>query len=242
MAGNRRSIAATVAALAAVLVLAVVGAGCGDVRDSTPNMANGKALFVAKCGSCHVLARADTKGVTGPDLDAAFAQSLADGLKRSTVKGVVHKQILYPDITGVMPAKIVKGQDAKDVAAYVAYAVARPGKDSGTLANAVAGVEKKTAVERNGRLEIDADPNGQLAYLVSTAAATPGPLLLSSKNASTTPHDIAIQGPGVDDKGEIVSNGGISKVNVKLGRGTYDFFCTVPGHRQAGMEGTITVK
>jgi len=242
MAGKRRSTATAGAALAVVLALVVAGAGCGDVRDSEPNMVNGKALFVTKCGACHVLERAGTKGVTGPDLDSAFAQSLADGLKRSTVKGVVHKQILYPDITGVMPAKIVDGQAARDVAAYVAFAVARPGKDSGTLANAVAGVEKKTAVERNGRLQIDADPNGQLAYLVSAAAATPGPLLLSSKNASATPHDIAIQGPGVDDKGEIVSNGGISKVNVTLKRGSYQFFCTVPGHRQAGMEGTITVK
>ena len=242
MAARRRSRAAAGAAFAALLALAAAGAGCGDVKDSTPNMLNGKALFVAKCGSCHVLDRAATKGTTGPDLDAAFRQSLADGLKRSTVEGVTHKQILHPDITGVMPAGLVKGQDAKDVAAYVAYAVARPGKDSGTLANAVAGVQKQTAVERNGRLEIDADPNGQLAYLVSSAKATAGPLLLSSKNASATPHDIAIQGPGVDDKGEIVSNGGISKVSVKLGRGTYDFFCTVPGHRQAGMQGQITVR
>lgn len=242
MAWTRRSHAAACAAFAALFALAAVGAGCGDVKDSTPNMVNGKALFVAKCGSCHVLDRAGTKGVTGPNLDAAFRQSLADGIKRDTVEGIAHKQILYPDITGVMPAKLVTGQDAKDVAAYVAYAVARPGKDTGTLANAVAGVQKQAATERNGRLEIDADPNGQLAYLVSAATATPGALLLSSKNASATPHDIAIQGPGVDDKGQIVSNGGISKVNVTLKPGTYDFFCTVPGHRQAGMQGKITVK
>ncbi len=242
MARTSRSTAAAGAALAAALVLAALASGCGDVKDSEPNLVRGKQLFTTKCGSCHVLDRAGTKGAVGPNLDAAFRQSLSDGLERSTVEGVLHKQILYPDRDGVMPAKLVDGQDAKDVAAYVAYAVDRGGKDTGILANAVAGVQKKTAVASGGKLEIPTDPNGQLAYLVSAATAPAGQLTINSKNASSTPHNIAISGPGANAAGKVIANGATSTVSVTVKPGAYQFFCTVPGHRQAGMQGTITVK
>src|SRR3954465_13405805 len=119
------SLRAAVPALGAVVI--AVAAGCGqEAVRSDDNTVNGKKLFVAKCGSCHTLARAGTKGTVGPDLDAAFRQSLKDGLGRSTVRGVVQHQILYPytlknQTTGTqMPAKLVEGENASDVAAYVA--------------------------------------------------------------------------------------------------------------------------
>src|SRR3954471_13075910 len=110
--------------------------GCGGLTDQGDDVVNGKQLFVAKCGSCHVLGRAGTKGVTGPNLDQAFARSREDGFGESTFKGVVHRQILQPNkfaqvdpATGktlpLMPAKIVTGEDAKDIAAYVASAVSK---------------------------------------------------------------------------------------------------------------------
>jgi mono/diheme cytochrome c family protein len=108
-------------------------AACG--RDE-PDLSNGKALFTEKCGTCHALARAGTQGQTGPDLDASFRTALADGMNRDTIEGVVHKQILHPRNNSQMPAGLVKGQDADDVAAYVAYAAQRAGEDSGALAQA----------------------------------------------------------------------------------------------------------
>src|SRR5690242_11745858 len=84
-----------VLALGAAAIAAA--AGCGQqavTRDD--NLVNGKQLFVSKCGSCHTLARAGTKGTVGPNLDAAFQQALKDGMKRSTVHGVVEHQIAYP--------------------------------------------------------------------------------------------------------------------------------------------------
>ena len=120
------------AALAAAAVALPLGA-CG--RDE-PDLTKGKALFTARCGSCHVLARAGTQGQTGPNLDAAFRAALDKGISRDTVEGVVNRQILHPNTQGVMPAGIVTGQEAKDVAAYVGYAVHRPGQDSGALAQA----------------------------------------------------------------------------------------------------------
>jgi mono/diheme cytochrome c family protein len=120
-----------VALLAAAVTLPLVACG----RDE-PDLSNGKALFTEKCGSCHALNRAATQGQTGPDLDAAFRTALADGMNRETVEGVVHKQILHPRKNSEMPAGLVTGQDADDVAAYVAYAAQRAGEDSGALAQA----------------------------------------------------------------------------------------------------------
>ena len=120
-----------VALIAAAVMLPL--AACG--RDE-PDLSNGKALFTEQCGTCHALARAGTQGQTGPDLDTSFRSALADGMNRDTIEGVVHKQILHPRKNSQMPAGLVKGQDADDVAAYVAYAAQRAGEDSGALAQA----------------------------------------------------------------------------------------------------------
>ncbi|MFN8132675.1 MAG: c-type cytochrome [Solirubrobacteraceae bacterium] len=123
-------------ALAASVAAVVAAGGCGNTSGGPDNEIAGKAAFVKKCGSCHTLARAGTTGVTGPNLDEAFQASLADGFKRSTVEGMVYEQILYPNRTGAMPAKLATGDEAKNIAAYVAASVAKPGKDTGLLADA----------------------------------------------------------------------------------------------------------
>jgi mono/diheme cytochrome c family protein len=204
------------------------------------NLIAGKQLFVAKCGSCHVLARAQTKGTTGPNLDEAFQQALKDGLERSGITGAVHGQILHPNRNGVMPAKLVTGDQAYDVAAYVAQSAAAGGKDTGLLATAVKQAGGgKPAVEKNGSIEIDADPTGQLAFVTDAATGTPGQIAIKMGNKSGTPHDIVIDGKG---KGEVVQNGGTSQFQADFAAGSYTFYCSVPGHRAAGMQGKLTVK
>jgi mono/diheme cytochrome c family protein len=133
--GSARCARIAVRLLAALVAAAVALplAACG--RDE-PDLSKGKALFTQKCGSCHTLARAGTQGQTGPNLDTSFRAALAKGLGRDTVEGVVHRQILHPRRNSAMPAELVKGQDAKDVAAYVAFAVDRKGQDQGQLAQA----------------------------------------------------------------------------------------------------------
>jgi len=112
--------------LAAAAALAL--AACGDTvgySDGGGDRIRGKELFVEGCGSCHALADAGTTGQIGPDLDYAFLQSRIDGLGESSIVQVVRGQIAYPvtdpatDAPG-MPANIFEGQDAEDVAAYVA--------------------------------------------------------------------------------------------------------------------------
>ena len=127
MSPARTTLAAALCALIATL------AACG--RDE-PDLSNGKAQFVEKCGSCHELARAGTAGTQGPSLDTAFQTALADGIDRDTVEGIVHDQILNPRKGSIMPAGLVKGDDARDVSAYVGYAAAKSGDDEGALATA----------------------------------------------------------------------------------------------------------
>jgi mono/diheme cytochrome c family protein len=233
------------AALCAAIVAVVPAlSACGGVKDPQADVVAGKQLFVSKCGSCHTLSRAGTKGTTGPNLDESFHQSLKEGFGQTAVRGVVYKQILFPNrlpnSAGIkMPAKLVSGQDAHDVAAYVAAVSAKSGKDSGRLATAVKAAGGGTAIEKDGVLSIPADPGGQLAYTAAKAVGKAGAVKIEMPNRSGTQHDIAIDGLG---KGEVVSNG-TSEFEASLEAGkSYTYYCSVPGHRQAGMQGTLTVK
>src|SRR5688572_7302258 len=228
-------------------------AGCGGLTDRGDNVINGKQQFVAKCGSCHILNRAGTKGVTGPNLDQAFARARQDGFGDSTFEGIVHRQIGQParraqvdpetgKILPKMPANLVTGEDARDVAAYVASAVAKGGEDQGALASIGAAEAKGTAKAKGGKLNIPADPGGALAYTFADAEAPPGQLEIDSPNESSVDHNIALEGGGVNEVGPVVKNGGVSTINVDVQGGEYTFFCTVTGHREAGMEGKLTVK
>jgi hypothetical protein len=136
----------------------LAAAGCGAVAKVTSgNPANGKTLFVAKCGSCHTLAVAKTQGTIGPNLDYAFAAdkgplfSSNPDSHLSTIVDVVRGQIAYPDTrpgtvctkglkskagkglsctsSQGMPANLVHGQDARDIAVFVGLCSANPACD-----------------------------------------------------------------------------------------------------------------
>lgn len=221
---------------------------CGSGGEEPADLVAGKQQFVAKCGACHVLSRAETKGVAGPNLDTAFSQALADGMNRETVRGTVYDQILHPatlptDSPAYMPPKLVEGRDAVNVAAYVAAVTGRSGEDTGALATAVESAGGgEPAVAENGVLSIPADPNGQLAYVTEEATAPPGELTIESPNDSQVDHNIAIEIDGEETIGEVVKDGGVSTIDVDVDPGTYQFFCTVPGHREGGMVGELTVE
>jgi plastocyanin len=230
-----------VVAVVVLGVIAVVLSACSTrAGGGNTNVIAGKQMFVSKCGSCHTLSHAQTKGTVGPNLDVAFQQSLQDGLGRSGIQGAVHGWILHPNPGGAMPAHVVKGETAYDVAAYVAQVVAKPGKDAGLLATAVkAAGGGKPAVEKAGAVEVDADPTGQLAFVTNQATATKGKVTVKMANKSGTQHDIVIDGKGA---GKIVANGGVSSFSATFAPGSYTFYCSVPGHRAAGMQGKLTVK
>ena len=117
--------ALVVLALAASVLLAACGDTVGYTEASSGDRIHGKELFKQGCGSCHTLADAGTTGTIGPNLDYAFLQSRKDGLGEDTILQVVRDQMAYAvttPSTGApgMPRDIFTGQDADDVATYVA--------------------------------------------------------------------------------------------------------------------------
>jgi uncharacterized cupredoxin-like copper-binding protein len=89
-------------------------------------------------------------------------------------------------------------------------------------------------------LENPADPS-QLRFSKSTLEARAGRITLVMENPAPIEHNIAVRGEGVDEQGEVVGQGKESRVTVDLEAGEYEFYCSVPGHEQAGMKGTLTV-
>ena len=127
----RRVAVGIVLALAAGLLAA--GCGTGGRASSKADTANGLKLFTGKgqCAACHTLAAAGTTGTIGPNLDDAFRADRQQGFKQSAIANIVLDQIRLgsgPLSNGVskaetatpMPANLVTGSDAQDVAAYVA--------------------------------------------------------------------------------------------------------------------------
>ena len=216
---------------------AIALSACGrDDRD----LVNGKTLFVNKCGACHQLSRAGTKGTQGPSLDAAFVTPRADGMTAKTVEGIVYRQIGHPRRDSIMPAGLVKGDDAWDVAAYVGQAAGMKGKDQGPLAEAgQPKTSNKPIAAKGGTLTIDAIDG--TAFQSTQATAPAGKLTVKMPNKSAIGHNIELQGVA-GAKGAVVNQGGTSTFSVDLKPGKYTFFCAVPGHEQAGMKGTLTVK
>ena len=89
-------------------------------------------------------------------------------------------------------------------------------------------------------LKLSADKSA-LKFDKSTLTAPAGKVTIEMSNPSQLSHNVAITGGGLDTAGQIVGNGGTSKVTANLKAGTYTFFCAVDGHRAAGMQGTLTV-
>jgi plastocyanin len=92
-------------------------------------------------------------------------------------------------------------------------------------------------------LEFEADPNGELAYTSTSETAKAGNVTVEFKNPQALTHDVAIEDSSGKEVGatELIADGSDTTA-VDLKPGTYTYFCTVPGHREAGMEGTLTVK
>jgi plastocyanin len=91
-------------------------------------------------------------------------------------------------------------------------------------------------------LALSADPGGDLSFDTDTLEARAGELTVRMDNPSSVPHNVSIEGRGVDEEGRTVGQGGTSTVTAELQPGEYDFYCSVAGHREGGMEGTLTVR
>jgi uncharacterized cupredoxin-like copper-binding protein len=128
------------------------------------------------------------------------------------------------------------------------------GSDKSSSSSSSSGGGSKTSASSSGgsasggaetKLALTAtEGGGKFGFSKKTATAKAGTVTLTLDNPSSdqAPHAIAVEGAGVDKDGKPTPPGGTSTVTAKLKPGKYEFYCPVDGHRQAGMEGTLTVK
>jgi len=117
--------------------------------------------------------------------------------------------------------------------------------DAAGEAEAPAAGEKKpessAAQGPGGTIQLAADPT-EIAYDTTSLASKPGKVTIDFSNPSSLEHDVAIEEDGEEIAGSDLIAKSETSVSTDLAPGTYTFYCTVPGHREAGMEGTLTVK
>lgn len=89
-------------------------------------------------------------------------------------------------------------------------------------------------------LKLAANPGGALSYDTTTLHAKPGKVKLEFTNDSPISHNVTV-GEGGSVGATPTFTGGTKSVTLDLKAGTYTFYCSVPGHQQAGMQGTLTV-
>ena len=140
-------------------------------RVTTGDPGHGKQLFSqsvkpsgASCASCHTLADAKAQGTVGPNLDDAFSSDKSQSMSEQTIKDVIRGQIAYPEEP--MPANLFRGQDANDVATYIAKCAGNP--TCGVTATHVG--EAAPSTTTSGTTTAAAAPNGKQIF---TTVASP---------------------------------------------------------------------
>jgi plastocyanin len=129
-------------------------------------------------------------------------------------------------------------------------AIVACGDDSGTVADTGSSAAPATtssgtpAPGATSDLKIAAEEKAGLSFDKKDLTAQAGEVTITMDNpdGNGMPHDVAIEGEGVEQAGKVVQPGGTSEVTADLKPGTYTFYCSVGQHRQAGMEGTLTVR
>ena len=91
-------------------------------------------------------------------------------------------------------------------------------------------------------LAVTSPADGSLKFDQAELTAPAGTVTIAYDNPSQVPHAVAIEGDGVDEVGETVSGSAAPPLTAELKAGSYTFYCPVGQHRQAGMEGQLTVE
>jgi plastocyanin len=92
-----------------------------------------------------------------------------------------------------------------------------------------------------GTIELAADPGGALAFDQTELTASAGEVTIHLTNDAQIPHNVEVEGNGVEEVSDTITAADTS-LTLTLEPGEYEFYCAVPGHREGGMEGTLTVE
>ena len=91
-------------------------------------------------------------------------------------------------------------------------------------------------------LRVSAERGGGLAFSRGALEASAGSVTIEMDNSSGIRHNVAIDGNGIEVEGPVVDPGATSTVSADLQPGAYEFYCSVLGHREGGMSGTLRVR
>jgi plastocyanin len=191
----------------------------------------------------------------------ALIVSVGLGLRKADFPGNVAGQRVVTAISAVLvlaalsTAVITSGGSTKAVASSAAGGAATGAQTGGGASTApargTAAPPKATtgtpappsspaAAAGPSVLKLAADPGGQLSFSTKLLGAKAGIVTIDLANASPLEHNVTIvQGSKVLGQTPIKTGPATLRLNLKPG--TYTFYCSVPGHRQAGMEGTLAV-
>jgi plastocyanin len=128
------------------------------------------------------------------------------------------------------------------VAAVVLGAAACGGGSNESSGNTTTASGGGSAGSGSTTLDLAADPNGALKFDKTSLEAPSGTVTIDFTNDSSTPHNVTVEGNGIQQKGTDTISQSNATLSLDLPPGTYTFFCSVPGHEDAGMKGTLTVK
>jgi plastocyanin len=199
----------------------------------------GQIFTSAGCGSCHTLAAAGSTGETGPNLDEFLAP---DDTTEAVEEMIVdpNAELAEGYAANVMPTtyrQTMSNTEVHQLAEFlVATTPAKPNPKPKTKSSS--GAAEAGAGET---LDLAASAT-QLAFDKKELTSKSGKVTIDFENPAVIEHDVAIEQNGkLIAKTPLISEGKAS-VSAELKPGTYTFICTVPGHAEAGMEGTLTVK
>jgi uncharacterized cupredoxin-like copper-binding protein len=143
--------------------------------------------------------------------------------------------MLIPRYRPEFPGKSLRWFVLATVALFVAMMLAveffaKESEEAGATENTAAAAEKVAVTETEFKIALAKQTLG------------PGEYEFDVKNDGKIGHDLVIDGPGVKDAKTPVTDGGqTATLKVKLESGTYEFYCSVPGHKEAGMDLKVTV-
>lgn len=117
------------------------------------------------------------------------------------------------------------------------------GSSSSATSESTTSAESSGAGGSGSTIHFEANPEGHLMFTTMTASGKAGDDTIDFKNPSSTPHNVSIEnsaGKKIAETKTIAESE--TSTTVKLEPGTYTFFCSIPGHREGGMEGTLTIE
>jgi plastocyanin len=225
-----------------------VSLGLGLRNPDFPGNLGGQRI-VSAITAVLVIAAASTAVITSGGEKGKTAAETAAVAKSQIPFGANTPDTAAPEATGTSstpaastPATSTPTSSTPATSTPAASTPAKPKpKKSPTATTGTPAPASSPAASAATTLKLAANPAGQLAYNTKQLSAKAGKVTIEMTNMAPVEHDVAVaQGSTIEGQTPVFM-GGTKSVTLTLKPGTYTFYCTVPGHRQAGMEGTLTV-